>query len=49
MLGPTDGAYTEILAGEIKDATQVITGGGPRPAGPAAPTSGPPARGPRLF
>ncbi|POR56957.1 efflux RND transporter periplasmic adaptor subunit [Bosea psychrotolerans] len=49
MLGPTDGAYTEILAGDIKDATQVIIGGGPRPAGPAAPTSGPPVRGPRLF
>ncbi|CAN7725122.1 efflux RND transporter periplasmic adaptor subunit [Bosea sp. LjRoot9] len=49
MLGPTDGAYTEILAGDIKDATQVIIGGGPRPAGPAAPAGGPPARGPRLF
>lgn len=49
MLGPTDGAYTEIVSGELKDGAQVIVGGGPRPVAPAAPAGGPPARGPRLF
>jgi HlyD family secretion protein len=49
MLGPTDGAYTQIVSGELKDGAQVIIGGGPRPVAPAAPAGGPPARGPRLF
>jgi HlyD family secretion protein len=30
MLGPTDGAFTELLGGEVKDGAQVVTGGGPR-------------------
>ena len=48
MLGPTDGAFTEILGGEVKDGTQVVVGGGPRAT--AAPDAGPPRpRGPRLF
>ena len=49
-LGPSDGAFTEIMPGPgIAEGTQVLTGGGPR-ATPAAPaTGGPPARGPRLF
>jgi len=49
MLGPTDGAYTEIVSGELKDGAQVVIGGGPRPVAPATPAGGPPARGPRLF
>ncbi len=49
MLGPTDGAYTELMSGDLKDGGQVIIGGGPRPVTAPAPTSGPPARGPRLF
>jgi HlyD family secretion protein len=28
--GATDGSYTEILGGELKEGDQVITGGGPR-------------------
>lgn len=48
MLGPTDGAFTEIVSGELKQGAEVIVGGGPRPPAPAAP-SGPPMRGPRLF
>ncbi len=49
MLGPTDGAYTEIVSGDLKDGAQVVIGGGPRPVAPAVPAGGPPARGPRLF
>ncbi len=52
MLGPTDGAYTELLSGELTEGQPVIVGGGPRPAAttPATP-AGPPMRGgpPRLF
>ena len=49
MLGPTDGAFTEIVGGEVKEGAQVVIGGGPRPATPPAPAGGPPVRGPRLF
>lgn len=49
MLGPTDGAYTELVSGELKDGQAVIIGGGPRAASAPAPTGGPPVRGPRLF
>lgn len=50
MLGPTDGAYTEIVAGELKEGAQVVVGGGPRNTAPAEQSSSrPPMRGPRLF
>lgn len=52
MLGPTDGAYTELLSGELSEGQAVIVGGGPRPAATAPATpAGPPMRGgpPRLF
>ena len=48
MLGPTDGAFTELLGGEVKDDAQVVTGGGPRVTTAPEP-SAPRARGPRLF
>jgi len=48
-LGPTDGAFTEILAGDLSDGAQVVVGGGPRAVAAPAPAGGPPARGPRLF
>lgn len=35
-IGGTDGSYTEILDGELKEGDEVITGGGPRAANPAA-------------
>jgi len=47
-LGPTDGAFTELLGGEVKDGAQVVTGGGPRVTTAPEP-SAPRARGPRLF
>jgi len=49
MLGPTDGAYTELVSGEVKEGQAIIVGGGPRPATAPATTGGPPVRGPRLF
>jgi HlyD family secretion protein len=49
MLGPTDGAYTELVSGDLKDGQAVIIGGGPRAATAPAPAGGPPVRGPRLF
>lgn len=49
-LGPTDGAYTEILSGDLKEGAQVVVGGGPRAtAAPATAAGRPPVRGPRLF
>jgi HlyD family secretion protein len=45
-LGPTDGSYTEVLAGDLKEGTGVIIGGGPRSAQEPAPAR---PRGPRLF
>lgn len=49
-LGPSDGAYTQVLpTAEIAEGTQIVVGGGPRAAAPT-PSSGSPApRGPRLF
>lgn len=50
-LGITDGNVTEVLAGDLKDGTAVVVGGGPRPQ-PASNRNGPPAhrfRGPRIF
>ena len=35
-LGGTDGSYTEISGGELKEGDQVITGGGPRATAPSA-------------
>jgi HlyD family secretion protein len=54
-LGITDGATTEIVAGDIAEGTGVIVGGGPRGAGagappdPNTPTPGQRPRGPRPF
>lgn len=52
ILGPTDGAFTEILSGELAEGASVIIGGGPRITTlPAPPAAGPGARSrtPRLF
>lgn len=49
MLGPTDGAYTEIVSGDLKEGAQVIVGGGPRATATEQPAGRPPVRGPRLF
>jgi HlyD family secretion protein len=54
-LGITDGAMTEIVAGDLAEGTGVIVGGGPRGAGagappdPNTPTPGQRPRGPRPF
>lgn len=45
--GPTDGAFTELLGGDLKEGAQLIIGGGPR--GAATAPAGAPMRGPRLF
>ncbi len=47
-VGITDGAFTELVSGDLPSGAQVVVGGGPRttaaaPAGPRGP------RGPRLF
>ncbi|MGL4975401.1 MAG: hypothetical protein ACRC56_08895, partial [Bosea sp. (in: a-proteobacteria)] len=49
-VGPTDGAFTQVVSGDLGDGAQVIIGGGPKPttAAPTVPASGP-GRGPRLF
>ncbi len=52
MLGPTDGAYTELLSGDLQEGQAVVIGGGPRPSAAAQSTPArPPTRGgpPRLF
>lgn len=49
MLGPTDGASTELVSGDLKEGQAVIIGGGPRATTTPAPAGGPPVRGPRLF
>ncbi|WP_066471687.1 efflux RND transporter periplasmic adaptor subunit [Bosea sp. WAO] len=49
-LGPSDGAFTQIVpAAEIAENTQVVVGGGPRGAEPTPASRGPAPRGPRLF
>lgn len=49
-LGPSDGAFTELVGGELSEGAQVVTGGGPRAAATApAPASNLRPRGPRLF
>jgi HlyD family secretion protein len=49
-IGATDGSYTEVLTGELKEGTGVIVGGGPRAQGAAQETSPMQRpRGPRLF
>ena len=35
-IGATDGSYTEILGGELKEGDRVITGGGPRVTAPSS-------------
>ena len=47
-LGITDGSYTEILRGDLKEDAGVITGGGPRTQAASEPAPSRP-RGPRLF
>ena len=49
-IGATDGSYTEVLTGDLKEGTGVIVGGGPRAQGTAQETSPMQRpRGPRLF
>jgi HlyD family secretion protein len=51
-LGMTDGSYTEVLRGSLKEGDAVITGGGPRGPGAdsaAGPRAGSRPRPPRLF
>jgi HlyD family secretion protein len=50
-LGVTDGSYTEVLSGELREGAAVITGGGPRAQAATARETAPGARprGPRLF
>jgi HlyD family secretion protein len=49
-VGATDGSYTELLGGDLKDGGAVIVGGGPRQQGAAQETSPMQRpRGPRLF
>ncbi|KRE16293.1 hypothetical protein ASE66_11150 [Bosea sp. Root483D1] len=49
-LGPSDGAFTQILpAAGIAEGIEVVIGGGPRNAEAAPASRGPAPRGPRLF
>ncbi|MBA4223850.1 MAG: HlyD family secretion protein [Methylobacterium sp.] len=49
-LGPSDGAFTQVLpAAGIAEGSEVVIGGGPRNAEPASTSRGPAPRGPRLF
>ncbi|KAA2237423.1 efflux RND transporter periplasmic adaptor subunit [Salinarimonas soli] len=50
-VGATDGSFTEVIAGDLKEGAPVIVGGGPRPAAdaPAGAGRAPGSRGPRLF
>lgn len=49
-LGPSDGAFTQVLpASGIAEGTDIVIGGGPRNAEPASTSRGPAPRGPRLF
>jgi HlyD family secretion protein len=47
-LGPTDGAVTQVLGGDLAASQQVVIGGGPKTP-PPAPAGSPAPRGPRLF
>jgi HlyD family secretion protein len=47
-VGVTDGSYTEVLGGDLKEGDGVIIGGGPRAQDAAEPASSR-RRGPRLF
>eukprot|EP01042_Synura_sphagnicola_P034555 gene34555-44322_t len=48
-LGPSDGAFTQVLpATGIPEGTEVVIGGGPRNAESAPASRGPAPRGPRL-
>jgi HlyD family secretion protein len=42
QLGISDGTFTEVVGGELRDGQEVITGGGERPSAPR------PSTGPRL-
>lgn len=48
-LGPTDGAFTQVLAGDLASGQQVVIGGGPKTPPPAPAGASPAPRGPRLF
>lgn len=50
-LGVTDGSFTEVLGGDLKESAAVIVGGGPRPSSAGAQETSPAQRprGPRLF
>lgn len=49
-LGPSDGAFTQVLpAAGIAEGVEVVIGGGPRNAEAAPASRGPAPRGPRLF
>lgn len=49
-LGPSDGAFTQILpTAGIAEGAEVVIGGGPRNAEAAPASRGPAPRGPRLF
>jgi HlyD family secretion protein len=49
-LGPSDGAFTQVLpVAGVAEGVEVVIGGGPRNAEPAPASRGPAPRGPRLF
>jgi HlyD family secretion protein len=47
-LGATDGGVTEVTSNRLQAGTEVIIGGGPRPAEGAAAPAAPQQRGPRF-
>jgi HlyD family secretion protein len=51
-VGITDGSYTEVLGGDLREGVAVIAGNTPRngsPSDPDTPRSGSRTRAPRLF